>query len=287
MVFRQLDWESKGIRIDGEYLNNLRFADDVVLFANTYEELRIMMVEMVSESKKVGLQINLDKTRVMSNNFACDDIKILVEGQEIKKVEEYVYLGQLITGDGQKEKEVKRRITLGWKAFGRANMIFKSKQLAIIHKRKFYNRCILPTVCYGAETWALTKKQTLKLRSMQRAQERIMLHISLKEHQTAEAIRRTTKLEDVIAKVAEQKWSWAGHVMRRKDERWSQKLTVWTPRWKRARGRPKVRWVDDLNEFRKRWQRNTNDRNYWKDQRRHFSKFCLGKTLSNDGHIIG
>ena len=114
-----------------------------------------------------------------------------------------------------KELEITRKITLGWQAFGRASAIFKSKDFPLALKRKIYDQCITPTVTYGAETWNLTKKQALKLRTMQRAHERIMLNITWKDRKTAAWIREQTKIRDVLEVINRSKWKWAGHLSRR------------------------------------------------------------------------
>ena len=101
-------------------------------------------------------------------------------------------------------------------------------------------QCIIPTVTYGSETWNLTKIQTMKLRSMQRVHERIMLNITWRDHKTAEWIREQTKLIDILETISKAKWTWAGHLTRRTDNRWTTKLTFWQPRGHtRNKGRPK------------------------------------------------
>ena len=126
-----------------------------------------------------------------------------------------------------KEQEIKRRITLGWQAFGRASAIFKNKEIPTCLKRQVYNQCIIPTVTYGSETWNSTKIQTMKLRSMQRAYERIMLNITWRDHKTAEWIREQTKLRDILETISKAKWTLAGHLTRRTDNIWTTKLTFW------------------------------------------------------------
>ena len=111
------------------------------------------------------------------------------------------------------------------------------------------------------ETWNLTKIQTMKLRSMQRAHERIMLNIAWRDHKTAEWIREQTKLRDILETISKAKWTWAGHLTRRTDNRWTTKLNFWQPRGHtRNKGRPKFRWRDDLDKFRKYWHRDASDR---------------------------
>ena len=154
-----------------------------------------MLTELNEASKSVGLHMNFRKTKIMSNKYTenADEI-VEIENQQIEEVEHYIYLGQQISlHDSSKESEIKRRITLGWQAFGRATLVFKNKKIPIILKRKVYCQCILPTVTYGAETWNRTKKLSLKLRTMQRAHERIMLHLTWRDRKTANWIRQKTK----------------------------------------------------------------------------------------------
>ena len=267
-AFRQLNWSEKGIKIDGEYLSHLRFADDIIIFASTKEELQQMLTELNEASKSVGLLMNSRKTKAMSNKYIENADEILeIENQQIEEVEQYIYLGQRISlHDASKESEIKRRITLGWQAFGRASSVFKNKKIPIILKRKVYDKCILPTVTYGAETWNLTKKLSLKLRTMQRAHEKIMLDLTWKDRKTAKWIRQKTKVKDVLETISKLKWNWAGHIARRTDNRWTSRTTFWTPRgYTRNRGRQKTRWRDDLDQHKRQWHREAEDRNLWRD----------------------
>ena len=266
-VFRKLNWSRRGILIDGEYLSHLRFADDIIIFTRNIAELHEMLQELNQASLEVGLSMNFKKTKIMCNKHAEDtNRKITIDNNEIEEVDHYIYLGQRISMQtASKEHEIKRRITLGWQAFGRASAIFKNKEIPTCLKRQVYNQCIIPTVTYGSETWNLTKIQTMKLRSMQRAHERIMLNITWRDHKTAEWIREQTKLRDILETISKAKWTWAGHLTRRTDNRWTTKLTFWQPRGHtRNKGRPKFRWRDDLDKFRKHWHRDTSDRLRWR-----------------------
>ena len=99
-VFRMLDWQSKGIAINGEHLTHLRFADDIMLVSHDPDELQIMICELSAESKRAGLKINIKKTKVMmSNNL--QDKTITVDGTTIEKVNSYIYLGTNITLDDE------------------------------------------------------------------------------------------------------------------------------------------------------------------------------------------
>jgi len=267
-ALKKLKWENKGINIDGEHLSHLRFADDIIIFANNMQDLQQMINEINTVSQEVGLSINLKKTKIMKNKYVTDDNQaITINNIEIEKVDHYVYLGQLISMESaSKEQEIKRRITMGWQAFGRASEIFKNKNMPLILKRKAYDQCILPTVTYGAETWNLTKALTLKLRTMQRAHERIMLGITWQDRKTAKWIREQTKVRDIVEVINNLKWNWAGHISRRNDNRWTTRITNWTPRGHtRNRGRQKTRWRDDLDKFQNHWHRTAQDRTSWRN----------------------
>ena len=267
-AFRQLNWLEKGIKIDGEYLSHLRFADDIIIFASTKEELQQMLTELNEASKSVGLHMNFRKTKIMRNEHTENADEILeIENRQLEEVEYYIYLGQQISRrDSSKVNEIKRRITLGWQAFGKASQVFKNKKIPIILKRKVYNQCILPTVTYGAETWNLTKKLSLKLRTMQRAHERIMLDLTWRDRKTSKWIRQRTKVKDILETISKLKWNWAGHIAKMTDNRWTSRTTFWTPRgYTRNRGRQKTRWRDDLDQHKRQWHRTAKDRSLWKN----------------------
>jgi len=121
---------------------------------------------------------------------------------------EYLYLGQLLTLDRDYEIEIKRRITIGWKTFGKHCQIMKSN-LPTCLKRKIYNHCVLPSMTYGCETWKLNKSTENKLRRAQRAMERLMIGVSLRDKKRCTWIREQTKVKDIIEMIKEQKWRWA------------------------------------------------------------------------------
>ncbi len=109
-------------------------------------------------------------------------------------------------------------------------------------KRKVYNQCILLVLTYGSETWRLIKELEKKLRSAQRGMERRLLGITWRDIKRASFIREQTKVEDILMTIENKKWTWAGHIMRRRDNRWTMRVTEWQPRnGRRNQGRQRVR----------------------------------------------
>ncbi len=105
-----------------------------------------------------------------------------------------------------------------------------NSNLPLSLKRKVYNQCILPVLTYGSETWCLTKELERKLRSAHRGMERRMLGITWRDKKRASWIREQTKVEDFLMTNKNKKWTWAGHIMRRHDNRWIMRVTEWQPR---------------------------------------------------------
>ena len=262
-IFKKADLE-KGIDIDGERLQNLRFADDVALVTETTDEMEEQLNKLNKESKKCGLKIHKGKTKFMTNFETEEEIKI--ENEKIEKVESYNYLGQITTTKRKLEDEVKERIRKTWSCFGKNREIFLDKTLPLSLKRQVFNQCVIPTTAYGCETWAINKQQMTKLRSMQRAMERKVLGIKLKDKIPHHTIRKQTQFEDVQKHIGKQKWRWAGHLGRMKDNRWTKRCTEWQPRrGQRKRGRPTRRWRDDIETAAgKTWMRRTDDRPGWR-----------------------
>ena len=207
----------------GEFLSNLRFADDMFLCTETPQELQQMLQELSDESRRMGLKMNIAKTKVM----VVDNTPINVNNVLIENVPGYVYLGQHYSlKEKNQDKEIQRRVMAGWAAYAKHRDIFKSN-LAICLKRQVYNSCVLSAKTCGAETWTMTKQAQNKLAAAQIKMERSMLNITYKDRRTNIWVRERTKLIDIIYTVRKMKWSWAGHINRLKDDRWTSRVTAW------------------------------------------------------------
>ena len=251
-VFKTLEWNEKGVPINGRKLSHLRFADDIVVFASEMEDLETMINDLADASGRCGLRLNAQKTKVMRNSFVTAKT-ITVNGTQIEEVEQYVYLGQLVSLTDGTVAEISRRCAQAWQAFGKAKPLFKS-DLPISLKRQVFEQCILPVFLYGCETWKTIKRQRSKLIGTQRAMERSLLKITRRNRKKNEWIRQQTGVKDVLESAARLKWSWAGHVARKNDGRWTKSVTDWYPRdGVRRKGRQKTRWVDDI----RRWPERT------------------------------
>lgn len=263
-IFQNLNWSGKGLNIDGEMLSHLRFADDIIIISDDPTELECMVNELAKESEKVGLAINSSKTKIITNGPKQD---IVVGGEKIEYVNKFVYLGQSISFDNNVENEVQRRIALAWKKYWSFREIMKNKQVNIRVKKKLYDSAILPCLTYGSQTWSLKIEEEEELRICQRKMERSMLGIRIKDKIRNKKIRKITKLADVVKRIRQLKWKWAGHVCRMENSRWTKKVIEWIPRdGRRSRGRPRKRWQDIFAQrCGQDWMRKARNRHLWKE----------------------
>lgn len=271
-IFKKLEWGNMGLNISGAKISHLRFADDIVLFADNTMDLERMLYELDRESSKIGLKMNKTKTKIMSQ----DQVQIAVNGHILENVQEYIYLGQQIEiGKGNKEIEIERRRRLGWAAFGKLSHILKDRRIPQYLRTRIYEQCVVPVITYGAQTWTLTKTMVNKLRTTQRAMERVMIGVTLRDRKRNEWIRQRTKVVDIVERVTSLKWNFAGHIVRLTDERWNSRIIRWRP-WeeKRGRGRPIMRWYDDIKRVAGfGWTRTAQNREKWRRGREAYAQY--------------
>lgn len=267
-IFRDLKWENYGISINGEKLNNLRFADDIVLISNKAEDIQAMLTELSNQCKLRGLLINESKTRMMTNRAP---IPIYLERTPIEYVNDFTYLGQNISFMNREEKIIQQRINNSWKQFWSLKDIL-DQQLSIETIKYLMDTAVLPVQVYSTQTLPLTSESMRKLAVCQRSMERILLKINLSDRIPNQVIRERTKIADVIERTRSQKWEWAGHVERIQDNRWTKMVTNWIPYdYSRRVGGQAKRWRTSLDKFHPQWYRKARQKDEWKELREAFT----------------
>ena len=254
-----------GINIDGEKLQMLAFADDIVLIAHNPQELESMLNEISQNCQKVGLSIHPDKTKWMKNEHSRSHT-IMLNNKVIEEVDNYTYLGQTIQMNNNITLEIQRRKRAACISFNNIKTTITNPDIDIKIHSKLFNSHILPSLTYGSETWNTTKKEEESLRTTQRAIERRICNISKLEHKRHTEIRKISMIKDLQETIYDSKRRWAGHIARNKDNRWTARVTDWYPRNSRRNpGRPPTRWIDPLNKnISKFWRREAQDRESWK-----------------------
>jgi len=279
-VFRNLKWEGKGVNVNGTWLSNLRFADDIVLIAKSKEELAEMIRELKDKSKEAELTMNMKKSKKLIEEGQESENEInegsVGEEEKIESVSQSTYLGQQIAFKNRTEIEVNTRITKAWNKYWSLKEIFKGP-FKNEQKSEIFNMCIIPTLAYGSQTWSLSSKIINKLNVAQNSIERSILNVKKKDHVKIQTLKQKLKNNvSIIKYVRKQKWRWAGHVARIKDNRWTYKVTFWyLSHMKRNRGRQMARWEDDINSFlgTKNFARIASDRLEWERLQDTFAQF--------------
>ena len=126
-----LEEAQAGIKIPGRNINNLRYADDTTLMAESEEELKILLMKVKEESEKVGLKLNIQKTKIVASSHITS---WEIEGETVETVADFIYLGSKITADGDCSHEIKRHLLLGRKVVTNLDIIFKSREITLLTK---------------------------------------------------------------------------------------------------------------------------------------------------------
>ena len=144
-----LDEAQAGIKIAGRNINNLRYADDTTLMAKSEEELKSLLMKVKEERKKVGLKLNIQKTKIMAS---CPITSWQIDGETMETVSDFIFLGSKITVDGDCSHEIKRYLLLGRKAMTNLGSIFKSRDITLPTKVHLVKAMVFPVVMYGCES---------------------------------------------------------------------------------------------------------------------------------------
>ena len=148
-------WEEAqaGIKIAGRNINNLRYADDTTLMAESEEELKSLLMK-VKESEKADLKLNIQKTKIMASSPITS---WEIDGETVETVADFILGGSKITADGDGSHEIKRHLLLGTKVITNLDSIFKSRDIALPTKVRLIEAMVFPVVMYGCESWTVKK----------------------------------------------------------------------------------------------------------------------------------
>ena len=143
-----------GIKIAGRNINDLRYADDTTLTAESEEELKSLLMKVKEASKKAGLKLSIQKTKIMAFNLI---ISWKIDEEKVEIVTDFIFLGSKITVDGDCSHEIKRCLLLGRKAMTNLNSILKSRDVILLTNVCIVKAMVSPVVMYGCENSAIKK----------------------------------------------------------------------------------------------------------------------------------
>ena len=155
-----LDEAQAVIKITGRSINNLRYADDTTLMAESEEELKCLLMKVKEESEKVGLQLNIQKTKIMSSSSI---ISWQRDRETVETVADFILGGFKITADGDCSHEIKRHLLLGWEVMTNLDSILKSKDITLSTKVHLVKAMVFPVVMYECESWTIKKAEQRRI----------------------------------------------------------------------------------------------------------------------------
>uniref|UniRef100_A0A8C6DTY2 Reverse transcriptase domain-containing protein n=1 Tax=Moschus moschiferus TaxID=68415 RepID=A0A8C6DTY2_MOSMO len=149
-----LEEAQAGIKIAGRNINNLRYADDTTLMAESEEELKSLLMKVKEKSEKVGLKLNIQKTKIMASGPITS---WEIDGKTVESVSDFILLGSKITADADCSHEIKRRLLLGRKVMTNLDSVLKSRDITLPTKVCLVKAMVFPVVMYGCESWTVKK----------------------------------------------------------------------------------------------------------------------------------
>ena len=145
-----LEETQAGIKIAGRNINNLRYADDTTLMAESEEEPKSLLMKVKVESEKVGLKLNIQKTKIMASGPTTS---WEIDGGTVETVSDFIFLGSKITADGDCSHDIKRRLLLGRKVMTNLDSILKSRDITLLTNVPLVKAMVILAVIYGCESW--------------------------------------------------------------------------------------------------------------------------------------
>ena len=151
-----LDEAQIGMKISGRSINNLRYADDTTLMAESEEELKSLLMKVKEESEKVGLKLNTQKTKIMASGPITS---WQIDRETVETVSDFIFGDFKITADGDCSHEIKRCLLLGRKVMTNLDSILKSRDIILPTKVRLVKAMVFPGVMYGCESWTIKKAE--------------------------------------------------------------------------------------------------------------------------------
>ena len=261
-ILRNLD-NSAGLRVNGETINNIRYADDTVLIAESETDLQKLLDITVEESDKLGLSLNVKKTEcmVVTKKKIIPACNLVSNNHTIKQVSKFKYLGYMITSDGRCTTEVKKRIAMAKDAFRNLSPILKNRNILMQTKLRVLKSYVWSMLFYGCESWTITKQIEKRLEAAEMWFIRRMMRISWTEMKTNEQVLAEAGVErSVIKCIRDRQMKFIGHICRRRELEYVSIMRK--IEGKRGRRRHRMTYIDSLNSW------------------------ATGKTMSNVGFLM-
>ena len=271
-----LEEAQAGIKIAGRNINNLRYADDTTLMAESEKELKSFLMKVKEETEKVGLKLNIQKTKTMASGPITS---WQIDGEIVGIVTDFILGGSKITADGDCSHEIKRRLLLGRKVMTHLDSIFKSRDITLLTKVRLVKAMVFPVVMYGCKSWTVKRAERRRIDAFELWCWRRLLRVPWTARRSLLRVPWTARrsnqsflkeispgisLEGMMLKL---KLQFFGHLMRRADSL-EKTLMLGGIGDRRRVGQQRMRWpngiTDSMNVNLSELQELVTDREAWR-----------------------
>ena len=242
---------SEGIRMNGELINNVRYADDTAIIASSLEDLQSLLQRVSDVSEDFGLKLNISKTKWMLISKNKTPIgRLSLNQTPIEHVERYTYLGTIVHNQWEMAAEIKSRVEKARSSFVKMRHIFTNRHVSLPLKLRLLKCYVFPVLLYGAEAWTMTEQLMKKLSAFEMWLYRRILRISWTDHITnEEVLRRVGKQQEIAFTVKRRKLEYFGHLMRHNKYRLQQLILQGRVDGRRGPGRRRNSWLQNLRQW--------------------------------------
>ena len=186
-----LDEPQAGIKIARRNINSLRRADDTAPVAESEEEQKSLLMKLKTESEKVGLKLNIQKTKIMAS---CPITSWQIDGETMETVTDFIFLGSKITADDDCSHKIKRRLLIGRKAMTNLDSILKNRDITLPTKIRLVKAMVFPVVMYGCESWTIKKTERRRIEAFELLCQRRLLRVPWTSRRSNQSILKETVL---------------------------------------------------------------------------------------------
>ena len=237
-----LEESQAGIKIAGRNINNLRYADDTTLMAESEEELKSVLMKVKEENEKVGLKLIIQKTKIIASGPITS---WEIDGGTVEPVSDFIFGGSKITTDDDCSHEIKRRLFLGKKVMTYLDSILKSRDVTLPTKMHLVMTMVFPVVMYGCESWTVKKAERRRIDAFELWFWRRLLRVPWRSNQSIlKEISPGCSLEGLMLKL---KLQYFGHLMQRIDSL-EKTLMLGRIEGRRRKGQQRMRWLDGITD---------------------------------------
>ena len=234
-----LDEAQAGIKIARRNINNLRYADETSLMAESEEEIKSLLMKVKEESEKVGLKLNIQKTKIMASGPITS---WKIDGETVETVADFIFLGSKITADGDCSHEIKRCLLLVRKVMTNLDSILKSRDITLSTKVHLVKAMVSPVVMYGCESWTVRKAERRRIDAFELRCWRRLLRVPWTAWRSNQSILKEISpgcsLEGLMLKL---KLQYFDHLMWRADS-FEKTLMLGKIEGRRRGGRQRMSW---------------------------------------------